>query len=276
MRGGGAGHSGSKAVGARAVPPGCRGPGCWADAARIHSCSFQTPFPVFPPPLAVSPWRGKAQREQPLALLFHEVEFPTPPSRGAAGAAGSGAAAGLPRPERALLRLNLTGGERPLPRPLPTGRTIGLPRATRSCSRPSTACHRGGDGRDSPLGPGRGTGPRPPAGRALRASPAGLRSPLPGLTCPSWRRAPGQRRAVAAGAARRDTRLGWARRLQPQRAPSGSRNPAPDPARPGPAAARAPGAWAGAAAPGDSGQHPPPAAPLPGPAHTFPIKGKKY
>lgn len=204
----------------------------------------------------MSPCRGKAQREQPLALLFHEVTFPTPPSHGAAGAAGSGAAAGLPRPERALLRLNLTRGERPLPRPLPTGHTIGLPRATRSCSRPSAACHRGGEGRDSPLGPGRGTGPRPPAGLP--------RPPLPGCAPPSpalparhggappagaglWRRGlRGETRGETRGSAGRSGS-----------SPSEPRRAAETPPRPGPAAARAPGAWAGAAAPGDSGQHPP-------------------
>lgn len=213
--------------------------------------------------LSLCPRAGVRHSGAALALLFHEVKFPTLPPHGAASAGGGGGAgAGLPRPERAPLSLNLTGGKRPLPRPLPSGHTIVLPRANRGCSRPFTACHRGGEGGDSPPGPGRGTDPRRWPG-----SP-GL---LPGCAPPSSDLPARHGGAPPAGAGLwwRGCEAGHAARRSGC-SPSEPRRAAETPPRPGPAAARAPWAWAGAAAPGDSGQPPP------GPAHTFPIKGKKY
>ena len=75
----------------------------------------------------------------------------------------------------------------------------------------------------------------------------------PALTCPSWRHAEGLRGGTG-GSVRRS-------------GPGGQRQPRHGTARQ--STARGPRAWAAAAAPGDSGQPPP------GPAHTFPIKGKK-
>lgn len=166
--------------------------------------------------------------------------------------------------------LDSTRTQRQLPSPgpsVPRSRT-----APGETSSPPSASHRAHPGPtgavpdpspQSRWGQGQPTGAR----RRDRPSPAG-RAPLaslPALTCPSWRRraggavpeAPG-RRGRAEGAARRDTRLGTA-----AAAPPGSANPAP---------ARRSG-------PPGRGWEPRPAVTQgspPGPAHTFPIKGKKY
>lgn len=133
----------------------------------LPNCSWSSHRPSLRPRAGV--------RHSGAALLFQEVRFPTLPSHGAAPGRS------VPRSARTSQETSLL-----LRRPLPTRHATVLPRANSGRSRPLTACHRGGEGRDSSRG--QGAAPTPARRPGYWAPPAGLRSPLPSLTCPSWRR----------------------------------------------------------------------------------------
>lgn len=176
-------------------------------------------------------------RHSGAALLFQEVRFPTLPSHGATG---------VPHSAQTSQETNLLSPDRFLPGtpPFYPGQTAAAPDPSPPATRAVKAgTAHGARARHRPSPAGRATGP-----------------PLPGCAPPSPAL---PARHGGGGATRRDGRLSAA--APAPASPGGQQKP-----RPGPAAARAPWAWAGAAAPGDSGQPPP------GPAHTFPIKGKTY
>lgn len=195
----GAGHGGGAGWQHLSHTPRLEGAG---RLAWSHDCSFPTLLLVFPP----RPWpcgrAGVRHSGAALALLFHEVNFPNPGSAGA----------GLPRPQPAPLRLNLTGAKPPLPRP------------------PSYRAHttRAKSGFPTPPPPATGAVKADRAHRGQGAGPT-CAPPLPGLTCPSWRRAPGRCRAVAEGLPVGTG--GWAQRLrlQPRRAAETPPRPGPGP-----------------------------------------------